>query len=307
MRARSSHKNPAKRIFYTTLFFALVILFGLLLPRAIHFVGAALMTPVHVLNEWYETSESTLPVLLREKNDLQAQIDTLKNDLAEAQGEDLTLVRLQDENSRLRALLGVGTSSRVAARIIARPNDIPYDLLQIDQGANAGVKQHSLVYIGSDQVIGSVLEVRNNYSFVELFTTPGVEMTGFISGPDVVATVEGVGGGVARVRVPQGIPLNIGDLVYVPSIHPGLFGQIDHVENRPSQPEQFGYITLPISLQSISEVAVDSKEVPVANNQSIQFGVDSIINERMLVESANTVSFEELLATSTASSTDSAN
>jgi hypothetical protein len=176
---------------------------------------------------------------------------------------------------------------------------MPYDLLQIDQGSEAGITEHALVYATADQVIGTVRQVTNHYSFVELFTSPGVEMTGFISGPDIIATVEGIGGGVARVRVPQGIPLRVGDLVYVPSIEPGLFGQIDFVENRPSQPEQFGYISLPIALHSLWQVAVTATPVEPASIESIERGAESIVNQRLLREEANTGSFEELLAPTT--------
>ncbi len=129
-------------------------------------------------------------------------------------------------------------------------------------------------------------------------------MTGFISGPDVIATVEGVGGGVARVRVPQGIPLTIGDLVFIPSVEPGLFGRIDFVESRPSQPEQYGYITLQTGLHSLFEVAIAREPIQPASAEAVMAGKDKIIADLLLAEEANTVSFEELLATSTPTTTE---
>jgi hypothetical protein len=195
-------------------------------------------------------------------------------------------------------LLGAETSKRTAAVVIARPNELPYDLLQIDQGSRAGIQEDSLVYIGDDQLLGMVVSVQAQHSFVQPFTSPGIEMTGFISGPDVVAAIEGIGGGVARVRVPQGVPLNIGDLVYVPSIQPGLFGRIDYIENRPSQPEQFGYITLRVPLQGLYAVAVADQRVESIDVDTIELGKERIIAERLLREDTHTVSFEQLLATS---------
>lgn len=304
MRGSSLRKQKIKKLTNITVFFALIIVAGILLPRVFSFVGSVVLYPIHTLNQWYETSEQSLPTLMREKQSLQAQIDELENELIVSHGEQQTLRRLQNENKRLRALLNSTEDTRTAARVIARPGDIPYDLIQIDQGSNAGIKDNALVYVGHDQLIGSVTELRSNYSFVQLFTTPGVEMTGFISGPDVIATIEGVGGGVARVRVPQGVPLNIGDLVYVPSIQPGLFGQIDFVENRPSQPEQFGYITLQIPLQSLHEVAVSNSQIEQATVETIIAGKEQIIAERLLIEESHTVSFEELLSTSTPTTTD---
>jgi len=45
-------------------------------------------------------------------------------------------------------------------------------------------------------------------------------------------------------------------LVYLPSIEPGLFGRISHVENSPTQPEQYGYISPDIAISSLNQVAV---------------------------------------------------
>jgi cell shape-determining protein MreC len=299
MKRRSSHSSKNRKIAFTAGFFALVISVGIALPTLFHYIGAFLMTPVHTLSQWYENSEQAIPVMLREKQSLQDEIKNLEDRLISASGQNLTLQRLQDENTRLRSLLGAVPGERTMARILARPSEMPYDLLQIDQGSEAGITEHALVYATADQVIGTVRQVTNHYSFVELFTSPGVEMTGFISGPDIIATVEGIGGGVARVRVPQGIPLRVGDLVYVPSIEPGLFGQIDFVENRPSQPEQFGYISLPIALHSLWQVAVTATPVEPASIESIERGAESIVNQRLLREEANTGSFEELLAPTT--------
>ena len=304
MRGSSSRNQKIKRLTNITVLFALIIGAGFLLPKVFSFVGTVVLYPVQAVNQWYETSEQMLPTMMRDKAALQDRISELENELIISSGDDLTLRRLQDENSSLRALLNSPANTRTLAKVIARPGDIPYDLVQIDQGSNAGIKEDALVYIGSDQLIGSVVQVRSSYSFVQLFTTPGVEMTGFISGPDVVATIEGVGGGVARVRVPQGVPIAVGDIVYVPSINPGLFGEINFIENRPSQPEQYGYITLRVPMQSLHEVGVDNALIEQATVESIAAGKEQLIEDRLLIEEAHTVSFEELLSTSTPTTTD---
>ena len=65
-------------------------------------------------------------------------------------------------------------------------------------------------------------------------------MTSYVSGANIIATLEGFGGGVARVRVPQGIPLSIGNLVHVPGIQPGVFGRINYIESEPTHPNSMG-------------------------------------------------------------------
>lgn len=307
MRARSSRNSKLKKTFYSAAVFAVIIVIGMLLPRMFGFVSSVVLTPVHHVNQWFQTSDQMIPVLLRDRSELLDEIKTLESKLLEASGLSLTTLRLEDENTRLRNLLGMDSEPRIGARVIAHPNTLPYDLIQVDQGSRAGVNLNTLVYAGKDKLIGIVSFVALDYSLITLFTSPGAEMTGFISGPDVTATVEGVGGGVARVRVPQGVPITVGDLVYVPSVQPGVFGQIDYIENRPSQPEQFGYITSQVSINSLHEVAISENSFEPASVEAVFEGRSIIISDLLRAEGANTVSFETLLASSTATTTDETN
>ena len=115
--------------------------------------------------------------------------------------------------------------------MIARPNSLAYDLMQIDRGSDHGITVGVPVYSGLDTVVGVVVEVSAKYSFVELFTTPGFESTAYIIGPNVFSNLEGVGGGVARVKLPQGVPLDVGQLVLMPGVSNGVYGEIISVEN----------------------------------------------------------------------------
>ena len=128
---------------------------------------------------------------------------------------------------QLRAMASAGTSTeRLVARVIASPSKLSYDLLQIDRGTKDGVVAGSPVYTGLDTVVGVVVHTANNYAFVDLFTTPGFETTAYIVGPNVFATLEGVGGGIARVKLPQGIPIAEEQLVILPGVSSGVYGEI---------------------------------------------------------------------------------
>lgn len=256
MKVRSRRSIKQRRLIRVTLLTLLFLLLVTAAPRLFSTVAAMVMHPIHVTNTWLAESSSLIPTFIRERQSLLAEIERLENMLVAANRSSLTLSRLSEENVRLRALLGVEGDGRVLASVIARPAQLPYDLIQIDRGSEHGVEVGAPVYLGSDVVIGLVVHVAGQYSFVELVTTPGFEATAFISGPNVVAHIEGYGGGVARVRVPQGIPLTVGNLVYLPSVNPGVFGRISHIENEPTQPEQYGYISPDIALGSIYEVAV---------------------------------------------------
>lgn len=256
MTAQLRHKSKYKKTKRIVIISLLFIGVGMLLPKAISVVSATIMYPVHATNVWFDESSSFIPVLIRSKQALNEEIDSLNNELLIANKLSNTQKRLIEENNRLRVLLGSANETRVAAAVIARPDELPYDLLQIDRGGNDGIQVGSPVFIGKDIVIGLVVHVAPSYSFVELVTTPGFKATAFISGPNVVTTLEGYGGGIARVSVPQGVPLQIGNLVYLPSIEPGIYGRISYIENLPTQSEQYGYVSPDISISGLYLVSV---------------------------------------------------
>ncbi|MFT7645043.1 MAG: cell shape-determining protein MreC [Candidatus Paceibacteria bacterium] len=296
MKVRFRHISKHKRIFNVVFFSVLIIGVGMLLPRVFSAVSASVMYPVHVTNTWLKESSNLVPVFIRDRQSLQGQVESLKNELVIKGGSNLTQQRLVEENARLRRLLGADEETRTAAAVIARPSELPYDLLQINRGSLHGIEVGSPVFLGRDIVIGLVVHTATEYSFVELITTPGFEATVFISGPNVAATLEGYGGGVARVRVPQGIHLSVGNLVYLPSVEPGVFGRISHIENRPTQPEQYGYISPDIAISSIYQVSV-GKRSQISHETSE-------INERILEQMKTELLLDNLNAeTSVSTST----
>ena len=256
MKTRLRHTSKRKQVFQVIFLSVLVIAIGMLVPRIFSGLAAVIMYPIHSTNTWLAESSSLIPVFIRDRQSLENEIESLKNQIVVISGSDVTQQRLLEENNRLRQLLGANTETRVAAAVIARPDELPYDLLQVDRGSTHGVEIGAPVFIGEDIVIGLVIHTAPTYSFVELITTPDFQATAFISGPNVVATLEGMGGGVARVRVPQGVPLAVGNLVYLPSIEPSVFGRISHIENRPTQPEQYGYISPDTSIYSLYHVTI---------------------------------------------------
>jgi cell shape-determining protein MreC len=298
MRARSSRKKNIFHILRVSLIALVFVGIGLLIPKVMNVVGSIVMMPLHSLNDWLETSSQTFPTFVRSREALEEEIKNLEQELVISQSSRLTLSRLSEENTSFRSLLGVQDRKRIAAAVVARPSDLPYDVLQIDQGWNAGIKEGSAVYIGSDQFIGIVTQVAENHAFVEMLTSPGFEATTFISGPDVVATIEGYGGGIARVRVPQGIALTVGDLVHVLSVHPGVFGRISYIETTPSQPEQYGYISPELPLRSIHYVAVDAEPIHTISSEDAYKRVDSILREQLIVDGIEAINATSTMATS---------
>jgi cell shape-determining protein MreC len=282
MRAQSGRNSSRKRLPRVVVFSLLFILVGFLIPKVISTIASTVMYPVHMTKSWLANSSSLIPTLIRDRESFKQEIQKLENDLVVAGYTDVSRSRLVEENNRLRELLGIDGESRTAAAIIARPDELPYDLLQIDRGSNHGIEIGAPVFIGSDIVVGLIVHTAPEYSFVQLVTTHGSEATAFISGPNVVVTMEGMGGGVARVRVPQGIPLTVGDLVYLPSVEPGVFGRVSFVENRPTQPEQYGYISPDIALSSLYYVSVGKLSQLSRSAEEIDKSVLELMQKELL-------------------------
>lgn len=280
----SSKKTKGRKIAKVFGVVIIVLLLGLALPFVFTTLGRIVLYPVHATQQWFQESTGRFPMYLKSQDELIGRIETLENELAVAAGTDLTQKRLYEENIWLRELLGINKKSRIAAAVIARPTELPYDLMQIDRGEQDGIKVGAPVYIGLDNVIGVVTYAAPSYAFVQLFTSPGFAATAFISGADVMTTVEGYGSGVARVSVPQGISLAVGNLVHVPSIEPGVFGRIEYIENRPSQPEQYGYITLKKPISGIHYVAVAREPVSVIAAPAVEERVKQIIKDALVVD-----------------------
>ncbi len=251
--------------FLTTL---AILMVGWLIPSVISFFSYIIMAPVVAISSWYEYSEATLPQYLRSRASLTDEIQQLKEESVNQTGTQLSIRRLLEENMQLRAATLTSTSSkRIVARVIAQPTKLNYDLLQIDQGTESGVVVGAPVFLGVDTVIGVVVNAAPTYAFVDLLTTAGFNATAYIVGPNVFASLEGVGGGVARVRVPQGIDLRVGNLVLLPSVSSGVYGEIVSLENVATQPEQYGYVTPPLPLKGILYVSV-GRDIPPPHSES---------------------------------------
>jgi cell shape-determining protein MreC len=129
-------------------------------------------------------------------------------------------------------------------------------MLMLDRGNAEGVVENAPVFLGKDRVIGFVSLVHEHTSLATLITSPGFHASAYVFGPNIYTETEGIGGGNLRVRVPQGILLQVHDLVMMPALDSGVYGEIVSVESAPSQPEQYGYVHTAVALQSLYYVTI---------------------------------------------------
>ena len=247
-------------------------------------VGTAagtIVTPIVVFRTWLMESTATVPLYLRTQSALIDEVRSLENQLELRVDDAFTVLALKQENEELRSELMLPPSQFIQAGVLLRPDVIPYDTLLIDRGTNDGVLLDALVYVGEQIAIGSVAAVYPRSALVRLVSTPGIESTVYIYGPNIFTDAEGLGGGTLRVAVPQGIPLAVGNIVILPGIGMGAYGTVVSVESLAESPYQYGYVSSPIPLSSIRAVRVSQSIPPTV----------SFIDAKQAIENASSTSF----------------
>lgn len=298
----SSHRTSPtkKRIGALTIVGVSVLLALWLLPYVFAGLAAIMITPIQRTSVWLSESTGNLPMYFRDRASLIAELHALEEELALQQGVEHSIGLLTKENEELRGLLNDDGEERILAAVISRPNALPYDVISIDQGTRDGVKLNAPVYIGENRVIGRVAKVFSQSALVELVTTPGAVTSVFIVGPDIYTNAIGMGGGQLRVGVPQGINLQVGDSVVLPAVQSGVFGTISHLESLPTRPEQYGFVSTNVPLQSMRYVAVGSTQLEPVTFAEAEAVVDTVLSDLFTVPVPEGVLVLPERATSTA-------
>lgn len=254
------HRSSKRTVYGRIAVFILVAL--ILLALFGGFLGTVSMyasMPVYKMRHWIFESSASVPSYFRERGALIAEIRALENQIALSGGTEGTIGRLAAENEELREQLSIHSDDRIVAGVAARPPFLPYDTLLIDRGSKDGILQNAIVYQASDVAIGFISRVFHNSALVTLFSTPGVEATTYMYGPNIYTTAYGEGGGIIRISVPQGISVEMGDIAVLPSLEVGMLGKIGEIKSVPTDPEQHGYIMQNPSLQSLRLVSVSTR------------------------------------------------
>lgn len=286
---RHNSRKPSRRWLGIAL---VTIILGMLFPWLISKISAVVLYPFHATSTWIKTSDDILPSYLRSKSELQAEVERLQAELATGATAETSFSRLLQENMQLRSMARAGgEEERLVARVLARPDYLAYDLLQIDKGTSDGVVVGAPVYTGVDSIVGLVVHATAHYAFVDLFTSPGFESTAYIFGPNVFAPIEGIGGGVARVKLPQGVPIAEGQLVILPGVSNGVYGEIVAVQNEPTQPEQYGFISPPLSMNNLLYVSVGLSSVESRTAEEIDDTVRTMLRESLRLSTTTVSTF----------------
>ncbi len=251
--------SPSIRTYLVWVVVAFAVLFGA--KELVGILSASFTMPVFAVQHYIQDSSGTVPVFIRDRLSLLTQIRELEEKIVAEKSMEETVAYLTAENTELRQLSGASSSPRIVAGVIARPPHTPYDTIIIDRGSNDGIVLHAPVYVGGTNAIGYIREVFHDTALVVLFSSPGVESTVFVFGPNLFTTAYGEGGGIIRLSIPQGITAKKGDVVILPSLDTGVVGSIHDLVSNPTEPEQRAFVSSDVSLQSLRLVSVGTTPV----------------------------------------------
>ena len=246
---------------YMLIAVAIAIVLFFVVPKLVSSVVSIVLYPFEATRVWVLESSSSFPQYWRDRHALVLELEEAKQQAAISQGAENTVAKLQAENEEFRKLCQAVPEERVIARVVGRPPELPYDVMMIDRGTDFGVVENAAVYAGVDQVIGYVSRVYAHSALVTLVTTASFQSVAYIIGPNIYTYAEGMGGGMLRVAVPQGLSLHKGDTVMLPALDSGVYGTIQEIVTSPTKPEQYGYVPLPDSLQSLQYVSVGKEAI----------------------------------------------
>ena len=276
----------------------------ILAKNLVGMVSELFTSPLYSVRHYVQSSSAALPTFIRSRLELLNRIDELEKEIASHQGIVATLSYIMEENKELRSLLHASSSPRIVAGVISRPPFTPYDTIIIDRGENDGIVEHAPVYHGAGTAIGYVRTVFKQSALITLFSSPDVASTVYLFGPNLFTTAYGEGGGIVRLSIPQGIMLEKGDAVILPSLDTGVLGTIDEIQSIPTEPEQHAYVTLNVPLQSIRLVSVGTRSIEPISFEEAMVHVREEEQKLLFIDVPESARIDaDLLATSSPTTT----
>jgi len=188
---------------------------------------------------------------------LAAENSQLRAELAQYQADDAAYKAANDENARLRSLVGLAaeTPGR-AANIVSSLNASAYGTFTIDAGIEDGVSRGSVVYTPDGYAIGIIAETSSHSALVTELFAPDSSTEATTGDAHIVLV--GQGGGNARAQAPRDSAISEGDVVRAPSVDAPV-GVVGHVEPSANGADTEVYVRIPANLRTLTLVYVGRK------------------------------------------------
>jgi cell shape-determining protein MreC len=243
----SQYRNNTKR----NIFFAVIILIiDLALWYGISWVKKFRGTISPIYADTTALALDSKQFLIKKVVAMQTTLDAKNASLTE-------LSILQAENIALKAELGREDSIKgILARIIVPPNRSLYDTIILDAGSKDGISAGQEVYAFGSIALGTISQVNENSSTVSLFSSPGRQTSGTVSGSDLTVTLIGRGAGEYEVRMPRDITFEQGGVISQQYLEVHPLATIQKIVTDARDPFQRLLAKAPVNLQTLKWVIV---------------------------------------------------
>lgn len=165
------------------------------------------------------------------KNKLASENEELRLKVSSLELEAAALRSGRVQEGVLLELVGRhGNTDALAATVLARPPQTPYDVLIIDAGETDGVIAGASVRLPEGPMLGTIAESYSRRARVLLNSSPGVETEAVLERGNVPVTLVGSGSGNFRIVVPRDTEVEAGDAILSADIHARLLAVVGGVK-----------------------------------------------------------------------------
>jgi len=243
------------------LIFAIFALLGATNGNVRNFTVKAIInvtSPVFKFSRFVAEKKDSIVFLFRNKQSMGEELNYLREINIELENEIILLESTKKENEELKILLSrPEKKSYILGSIISRPPQSPYDMIVIDAGSDAGVKNGMRAVAYGSVLIGHVVEVFTNTSKIKLVSYPGEETNLIMENGKISAIGLGLGGGNIEVKIPSSVKINSGDKINTEGTSHYLLGTADKIEADALNPFQKIIFRMPVNLNELQKIGLE--------------------------------------------------
>lgn len=183
----------------------------------------------------------TRAALEKENEDLQQKIDVLTRNL---KGYDVVV----QENLEFKKLFAGKKSGGVFAGILARPGHLPFDILLLDIGSEAGIGNGDLVLGDQNIALGNIIETYPYSAKIQAFSSSGEVTDAFLGPENIPVKMKGMGGGSFTAELPRELDVQKGDAAMLPGSDGFILAYVESKEENLTDSFQRLYLRTPVNV-----------------------------------------------------------
>lgn len=234
MRVNYLPKNRSKtRYIKSTLILVLVFISGVTLFSLFSGALPSLLIPFWKVENAFTKNFSGFSSFFASRQEVLKENLFLKERVASLETELLSRVGSSTREALIE-FAGRRGDSGVVATVLYRPPQSPYDTIIIDAGSNESLTIDSKVYLSEGVALGIVSEVFSNRARVNLFSSHNTETPAILERGNTAVVLLGAGAGNFTIKIPQGVPVEVGDRILSADISSRLLAVVGDINSEPT-------------------------------------------------------------------------